>query len=153
MVSSNNHVASVGRPRHSRGFTLIEVMIVVLVIAVLAAIAYPNYENAVLKSKRGQVKGDLVELAQRYERWHTMNNTYAGFWASLPAAQKVSPRDASGAAVTYNIGSVEAANTFTLTATPQNRQIRDTRCGTLTLNQAGAKTKAPSASGTLAECW
>ena len=144
---------SAGTAERSRGFTLIEVMIVVLVIAVLAAIAYPNYESAVLKSKRGQVKGDLVELAQRYERYHTVNNTYVGFWATVPAAQRVSPRDATGGAVAYNITNAEAANTFMLTASPQNRQTRDTRCGTLTLDQAGAKTKAASASGTLAECW
>lgn len=133
----------------SRGFTLIELMIAVAIVAILVAIAYPAYDDSVRKARRGQAKADMAELAQLAERWHTVNNTYVGFWASVPSSQKVSPR--TGGTVAYNLGQVETANTFTITATPTGGQTKDTRCGTLTLNQAGQKTK--SGSGSLADCW
>ncbi len=130
--------------RRADGFTLIELMIVVVVIAILGAIAYPSYQEHVRKGRRAQAKADLVEYAQLAERFHTANNTYAGF--SLPAT--VSPRD--GNAV-YNLtpnNAFTAANTFTITATPTGDQANDP-CGTLSLNQAGVKTS----SGPIATCW
>jgi len=135
--------------RRSRGFTLIELMIAVAIVAILTAIAVPAYDDSVRKSRRGQAKADMAELAQRAERWHTVNNTYVGFWASVPPEQRVSPRN--GGTVAYNITQAETANTFTVTAAPQGGQTKDTRCGTLTLNQAGQKTK--SGTGELSDCW
>lgn len=135
--------------RSREGFTLIELMVVVAVVAILAAIAFPSYQDQVRKSRRGQAKADVVELAQRAERFHTVNNTYAGFWATVPAAQRVSPR--TGGVAAYVITMAEDANVFTITATPQGAQTKDTRCMTLTLNQAGVKTK--SGSGQLSDCW
>jgi len=137
------------RRRRSGGFTLIELMIAVAIVAILVSIAYPAYDDSVRKSRRGQVKADMAELAQRAERWHTVNNTYVGFWASVPTSHLVSPR--TGGNVAYNLTQAEAANTFTITATPTGGQTKDTRCGTLTLNQAGQKTK--SGTGSLADCW
>ena len=64
--------------RRTPGFSLIELMIVVAVIAILAAIVYPNYRESVLKSRRGQAKADLVEMAQILERRHTVQNDYSG---------------------------------------------------------------------------
>lgn len=134
------------------GFTLIELMIVVAVVAVLAAIALPSYQDSVRKSRRAQAKADLVELAQRAERFHTVQNTYVGFWATVPTMpvnEQVSPR--TGGTVAYAITEAEAVNTFTLTATPQGDQVNDTRCGTLSLNQTNTKTE--SGTGSLSDCW
>lgn len=131
------------------GFTLIELMIAVAIVAILAAIAYPSYQDSVRKSRRGQAKADVVELAQRAERFHTINNSYVGFWATVPTSDRVSPR--TGGTTAYAITQVEALNTFVLTATPQGAQTADTRCGTLTLNQAGVRTE--SGSGQLSDCW
>ena len=141
--------ASRGLIARVRGFTLIELMIVVAVVAILAAIAYPSYQEQIRKSHRAKAKADLVEYAGLAERFHTTNNTYVGF--SLPAT--VSPREA-GAAVRYNLtpaGAFTTANTFTITATPATGQQSADRCGTLSLNQAGVKTETGSAA--LSECW
>lgn len=63
----------------SRGFTLIELMIVVAVVAILASIAYPAYTDSVLKGKRAQARTALLDLMQQQERYMTQNNTYLAF--------------------------------------------------------------------------
>ena len=63
----------------SRGFTLIELMIVVAVVGILGAIAYPSYTSSVLKGKRAQARTALAELMQQQERYMTQNNTYLAF--------------------------------------------------------------------------
>ncbi len=136
--------ARVRRGRHgAAGFTLIELMITVAVVAILAAIAVPSYNDQVRKSHRGQAKADLVEYAQRAERFHTVNNTYTGF----ALGTNRSPRE--GGTARYTVAIQQTANTFTITATPQNTQARD-KCGTLTINQASVKTPAES---TVSGCW
>ncbi|TAA29106.1 type IV pilin protein [Pseudoxanthomonas winnipegensis] len=127
-----------------RGFTLVELMIVVAVVAILAAIAYPSYTRYVLRSYRAQTKADLAEYAGLAERFHTANNTYLGF--ALP--NNASPREATSPRYTLVL-SGQGANTFTLTATPTPVQAADS-CGALSINQANVKT----ASGdTVANCW
>ena len=130
---------------NARGFTLIELMIVVAVVAILAAIAYPSVQDQIRKSRRAQAKADLVEYAALAERFHTTNNTYvlgAGF--ALPNLN--SPRE-PGATARYRLAMpVRTANAYTITATPLGTQAAD-RCGTLSINQAGVKTPA------LADCW
>lgn len=128
------------------GFTLIELMIVVAVVAILAAIAYPSYQDQIRKSRRGQAKADLVEYMQQAERWHTVRNSYVDF--VLPSLQ--SPREA-GSTARYNLApAAQTANTFVISATAVNGQEQD-RCGNLSLSQAGVKTESGAA--TLSECW
>ena len=116
------------------GFTLIELMITVAVVAILVAIAYPAYQDQVRKARRALAKADLVEYAQLAERFHTVNNTYEGF--DLPATQV--PREA-GATPYYALEFTEQeANAFTIQATPEGGQASD-KCGTLSLNHAGVK--------------
>lgn len=136
--------------RGAGGFTLIELMIVVAIVAILASIAYPAYTDSVRKSRRAQVKADLVVLAQRAERYYTLNNSYAGFWASVAAADKRSPREGT-AFYTLDRADDGAVNEFTLSATPTGHQAKDTQCGTLGINQAGVRTR--SGSGELSRCW
>ncbi len=136
--------------RLARGFTLIELMVVVAIVAILAAVAYPSYEDSIRKSRRGQVQADLVELATQAERFHTVNNTYAGFWDSLPSERKVSPREGGEVAYELDIDDV-SSSTFTFVAEPKGRQLKDTRCLEMTLNQAGQKTE--SGSGQTDDCW
>lgn len=135
------------KPRMTpRGFTLIELMIAVAVVALLAAIALPSYNESVRKSRRAQAKADIVEYAQQAERRFTVNNAYTGFDAGL-ATQ--SPREA-GSPARYNLNYAVTPTTFTITAVPVGSQASD-RCGTLSIDQAGRKTKTGSASQS--ECW
>ena len=117
------------------GFTLIELMVVVAVVAILVAVALPSYHESVRKGHRGQAKADLVDVAQQAERFRTVNNTYTGF--SPPSDQSPVVGTAK-----YDI-EVEITGDgagFTATASPVSgsSQASD-RCGTLTINQAGTK--------------
>ncbi|MEX1033051.1 MAG: type IV pilin protein [Cellvibrionaceae bacterium] len=64
--------------RRSTGFTLVELMIVVAIIAILAAVVYPSYQNNIEKGRRSDAQGALQGLAQAMERFYTNNSTYVG---------------------------------------------------------------------------
>jgi type IV pilus assembly protein PilE len=128
------------------GFTLIELMIAVAVVGILAAIAYPSYQNQVRKGRMSQAQADLLEVAQFMERCFASNNTYQNCASPINA----SPR--TGTAY-YGIRLVTPARTqFTVTATPNSNGGQDEQvCGTLTINQQGVRTFSGSA--TAAQCW
>jgi type IV pilus assembly protein PilE len=133
------------RPRSARGFSLIELMIVVAVVAILSAIAYPSYQEYVRKSRRAQATADLVELAQLAERYHTVQNTYVGF----APPYTTSPRQGTAR---YNLQVVNPTQgSYSITAAPTSTggQTAD-KCGTLSINQANVKA---SSRGTVADCW
>ena len=135
-----------GAGQRVAGFTLIELMTVLAVLAILVVVAYPSYQDQIRKSNRALAKADLIEYAQLAERWHTTNNTYAGF--ALPTNQ--SPREA-GAPARYNLAINTTQSTFTITATAQASTGQDKdKCGNLGIDQAGVKTNS---SGALSDCW
>jgi type IV pilus assembly protein PilE len=128
------------------GFTLIELMIAVAVVAILASIAYPSYQEQIRKSRRAQAKADLVEYMQGAERFFTVNNTYEGY--NVPKDQ--SPRE-DGATARYTIAATtQTANELVLTATAVGSQAED-RCGDLSVSNTGLKTESGSAD--LDACW
>ena len=102
-----------------KGFTLIEVMIVVVIIAILAAVAIPSYRNHVCKVERNQAKSDLMGLAQAMERFYTMHNfSYLNDDDTVPDAEDVfrdhSPGDGTER---FSLEVTEASKTaFLLTA-------------------------------------
>ncbi len=130
----------------SHGFTLIEVMIALAIISILAAIAIPSYQSSVLKGGRAEGKSALLDTAQRLERCFSEFNAYNN--ANCPSFPNPVPTENGRYAIAF---SAVTATTYTLQAMPQSAQAGDTQCGTLTLNQAGAKTE--SGTGTVAECW
>ena len=127
-------------PRAARGFTLIELMVVVAVVAILVAIAVPSYSEAVRKGKRGQAKSDLVEAAQIAERYRTINNTYTGLSVGTAGTDEIFDQSPKTGTADYNIATsgTPDATTFKLTATPTGGQAND-RCGVLSIDQAGVK--------------
>lgn len=135
-----------GRPARRRqlGVTLIELMVVVAIMGIIAAVAFPSYTRHVQKSNRSNAQAILMESAQFMERYFTANNTYVGGTAT----SAVVPKGATGSAIKYNITfSVNpTATAYTLQAAPAGSQSADT-CGTMTLAHTGAQTPAT------AGCW
>nr|WP_315971927.1 type IV pilin protein [Marinobacter sp. F3R11] len=128
------------------GFTLIELMIVVAIIGIIAAIAYPSYVDNVRQTRRATAQADLMELAQWMERQYSADFSYleGGNQPVLPFTQ--SPRNGT-AFYNLSLNGVATANAFSVQAVPTGDQVNDD-CGTLRLAQTGAKT---STSGV--DCW
>ena len=138
---------------HRNGFTLIELMIVVAIIAILAAIGYPAYQDQVQKTRRSDGIAALSQAAQLQERWFSQNGTYSltindiGGSGSPEGFYTISVANPGTAGCSSN-GNIYC---FALTATPTGAQTNDTRCANLTLSNTGVKGN----SGTLpsTDCW
>jgi type IV pilus assembly protein PilE len=128
-----------------RGFTLIEVMIVVAIIGILAAVAYPSYVEQVKRGKRADAQTALLEAAQYMQRYYAANNGFKD--AVLPDGYKSVPK--SGGTATYTIALAVGSDnrSYTLTASPEKA---DSKCGKLKLDDTGKKT---TEYGTAADCW
>jgi len=132
-----------------RGFTLIELMIVVAIAGILASVAYPSYVESVQRGNRAEARGILLEMAQLLERNFTEANRYdqdsAGNAFALPVIQ--SPRTGTAKyAIQFTAG--PAQTTYTLGAVPAGTMAGDA-CGTLTLTHTGVR----GAGGVVADCW
>jgi type IV pilus assembly protein PilE len=140
--------------RSQRGFTLVELLVVVFIISILSVIAYSSYQDSLVRTRRNAALGCLLENSQFMERFYTTNLRYDQDLAGNAAP---APICTSGADVTnfYTISFVGGApgqTTFSLQAVPTAVQAsKDTKCATLGINQTGTKTK--SGTGTLDECW
>ncbi|MCF1428129.1 MAG: type IV pilin protein [Shewanella sp.] len=127
--------------KHS-GFTLIEVMIVVVIIGILASIAYPSYTRYVAEGARAEALSELMRIANLQEQYYLDFRSYTDDMTKLGLAADpfVTERDH------YSIDATVAGASFTLTATAKGSQAsRDGDCTPLTLTSTGAKNKP--------ECW
>lgn len=148
--------------RPARGFTLIEMMIVVAVMGILAAIAYPSYTAQIQRSKRSDAKVALQEMAQLQESYFLRNLSYASSLTQLvypstsPNGQytlSFTALDAGGS--TCDGTNVDPCTTFTLTATAASGtpQANDSACKALTLTNRGVKAATDSSNAVSTVCW
>lgn len=128
------------------GFTLTELLIVVAIVAILAAVGYPAYTDQLQKTRRANAQAELVELASFMERWYTQNYTYQTASAGDPTLPFTeSPKDSGAKFYDLEVDTFTGPDRFTLTATPKNAQTSDS-CGTMTYTNTGSVTPATN-------CW
>jgi type IV pilus assembly protein PilE len=142
--------------RAGLGFTLIEVMIVVAIVSILAAIAYPSYLEFIRKSRRAEARAQLMEAVQYMQRFYSQNDRFdraigAKDDMTLPDALARVPRQ--GAQI-YTISFVSrSASAFLLQAVPGGSMNGD-RCRTLQIDNAGRRQIAGAKTGvTVDDCW
>ena len=132
--------------KNMRGVTLMELMIVVVIIGILTAIAYPSYRQYAAKAKRNEAKAALLQIATLQERFYLQNNTYTTNMTNLGfAAPGCNTTDTGSYSVCVNSAD---ANTFAATATYQKPDEEAGKCATFTINGAGTKGSTP-----YADCW
>ncbi|MGB5251968.1 MAG: type IV pilin protein [Sedimenticolaceae bacterium] len=137
--------------KRQKGLTLIELMVVVAVLAILSAVAYPLYTNQVQKSRRADAKTALQTIALAQERFFTINGEYAGNLSTL----QVSPDIQGGASdegyytITLTLAGADNEQ-FTVTAAAGGPQAADTDCAQFTINHQGVKTATDGGS---TNCW
>ncbi len=142
----------------NKGFSLLELMVVVTIVSLLAAIAYPSYMGQLRKSRRAEAAISLESLAQAQERFYSRFRTYtslvaapdpcAGQACGLGQSSNSSEHDYYGLTANGN------AAAYTLTATAAGTQLDDTDCRTLTVNSVGVKSGASASGGDTTDvCW
>lgn len=144
--------------KSAHGFTLIELMVTVAIIAILAAIAYPSYRNQVMRSNRAEARNALLQIQVAQEKFFLQNNRYAG---DTTAAASVTELNNLPTAATPGLGVASATangyytitlvsptdTTYVATATAAGSQAADAACASLTINQTGTRTP------TAGDCW
>ncbi|MBT1540114.1 type IV pilin protein [Ralstonia solanacearum] len=145
--------------RHAAGFTLIELMITLAIVAILVALAYPSYNNYIMKSHRADAKTALLDLASRQERYFALQNNYASTPSALGYAGTAFPLALQTNGQTYYQLSVQVTGSpgtstlpgFSASAVPASPGPQQSdACGTYTINQLGVQ---GNSGNTTSQCW
>ncbi|WP_273431454.1 type IV pilin protein [Chitinibacter tainanensis] len=155
-------------PRKAGGFTLIELMIVVVIIGILAAIAIPAYQDYVRKARRTDATTAMSRIQQAQEKWRANNSSYtvnlnsaglnllpAGATATTNTSQTSTNNLNGNGYYTINISSVSATG-YVLTATAAGSQLADTKCKKLIMTISNGninQTSTDSANVASSNCW
>lgn len=141
--------------RAPRGFTLIELMIALAIVAILAAIAYPSYREQVARGRRSEAQIALLDAAQWMERLYTLSNQYNQTSTGDGITASALPQPNARTLEAYTLGFATGQPTatgFTLTMTPKTSgPMAGDRCGTFSLTNQGAKDVSGAAG--INACW
>ncbi len=131
--------------KYMRGVTLTELMIVILIVGILGAIAYPNYREFAARAKRNEAKAELLRIATIQERFYLQNSTFASQLTQLGyPADTITTGSES---YTVRITSGDTSN-FTARATYANTDAESTKCNTFDIDGRGTKSSLP-----YTDCW
>jgi type IV pilus assembly protein PilE len=124
------------------GFTLIEILIVVTIFTILAAIAVPAYTNYRMRANRSEARTSLLEAAQNLERYFVRENTYATATVGTIAGGDTVEQNSPHRLYQLSWQGAPTQTSYTLRAVAQGSQAGDSACATMTVNQLGVKTPA-----------
>jgi len=141
--NSDNSMNPLSSASRSRGFTLIEILITIAILAIIVSIAFPSYQRFVLDTNRAEGKTAAMQTAQTLERCFTRFSSYAD-----PACSIGNGFSGTSEKGKYTIGVVSDATSFTVTVSPVRS---DPECEALTLTHTGAR--GESGTGTVDDCW
>lgn len=144
--------------RRQRGVSLLELMIVVVIVGIIASIAFPSYTQFILRAKRTAAKSVILRVADRQEQFFADNKQYATTMTALGFATNPIAIDENGGITgttsgdrlySVALGNPGGTTTFTVQATPQLSMTRDTACGVMSMTHIGVKGN----SGAATDCW
>ena len=144
--------------QQQRGVTLIELIVVMIIVGILAAVAIPTYRNYVLRSQRVDAKDALLTLATAQEKFYLQCNTYATAIAGAPNCGAGALQGAAASKNAWYALAIVAANatsyTLSATAAAGGNQFQDEACRTFRVNERGIRTAANAAAAdNTATCW
>lgn len=149
-----NQETNVNNMKKTRGFTLIEVMIVVVIVAILAAIAIPSYQSQIQKTRRADATSTLSQIAAAQERYFFTNNGYVTENAKLSDINASTESPDGHYAISISSDACDGNGCYELTATAQGSQANDSTCESFTVNHVGTRSaKKSDGTDSTENCW